>query len=532
MELNAEQQAMATTLDGVIVAIAGPGSGKTKTICQRFVNLLMAGVAQRDILSLTFTSAAAEEMGRRTGLIDTSVFRTFHSFALEMLKAERSKLSFETCETILPWEMQDYDLLFELTKEFRFKTWRTLQEKISLWKRAGITPEQAIAENPKTSTDHEYANAYDEYENRSRAQGWLDYDSLLQEAVWLLERDPEVRQRWAKRYVQVDEAQDTSEVQYRMVDLIHTGNLCCVGDTNQLIYEWRNAKPDSLKNLHQSYPGARRIFLGTNYRSTQKLVAFLKEILPEDNGIASHMVSMSEEGVDPTFTKYESEQDEVEGIIKAITDFPNSAILARTNRKLHAYQRWCTLNKIPYRFLGKKDFWEQNEIKKLLQTAKNEEHNYQGWPAQQALKDIIKRKGLIQMYERLGYDPNESNPIDNLDSIVRMAGKHQSLDAFQKHITKLTHARKARKGDPALTLATVHQAKGREWRNVYVVSCSQGVLPHVDGDLPEERRIFFVACSRAAKELHISWHNNPSMFIVKWSDQFKTAVKEVQNGEI
>jgi DNA helicase-2/ATP-dependent DNA helicase PcrA len=206
-------------------------------------------------------------------------------------------------------------------------------------------------------------------------------------------------------------------------------------------------------------------------------------------------------------------------VLAQINDPENSAIIARTNRQLFTFQRVCTMRGIKYQILGKRDFWEQNEVKKLLALAKDAKADL---PAAKVLSDLIMQHRFMEIYRHSG-NPLESNPVDNLNDIVKMAAKKGTISQFLEYIRKRTHRRKSNKG---VTLSTAHQAKGKEWKNVFVVGVEQGRLPHTEGDLSEEERIFFVACSRAALFLHISFSGSPSMFLNDFRDEIKNYSRE------
>ena len=228
------------------------------------------------------------------------------------------------------------------------------------------------------------------------------------------------------------------------------------------------------------------------------------------------MFTENEEGIDPTFVRYPDADTEVEQVLAAITDPVNTAIIARTNRQLFVFQRVCTIRGIKYKILGKKDFWELNEVKKLLGLAK-ETHDSR--PAAAVLSDLIQQHNLLNVYKHAGR-PMESNPADNLRDVVKMSAKRGTIDEFLNYLRKLTGARRSVKG---LTLSTVHQSKGRE----FIIGAHQGMMPHRDGELNEERRIFFVACTRAADTLQISFFKEPSMFLNDFRDQ----IEETDEGE-
>lgn len=510
MNLNEQQKQVVNAIDGVWVTIAGPGSGKTACMVERFLNMLTKGISMRDILNLTFTNSAATEAAQRVGLLNSEqVFRTFHSFALELIKREKVFLPYHLNETVIPVRGEDYQLLFDLTKSYSaIASFRTLQGKLSEWKRANIEPEQAL--KLAIGTEYYYALAYQDYEHICRQQGWLDFDSLMRETVNLLKDSEHARKRNQKKYLSVDECQDTDIVQFELLKLLFDGNIMVVGDENQLIYEWRSAQPGNLSNFSHTFPGAQTLYLGQNYRSTGKLVQFFKEILPVDNGLASHMMTDNDPGVEPTLLKFSDTDQEVHAVLdEASKDPENSVIIARTNRQLFDVQRAATTRGVKYRNLGKRDFWEQNEVKALLTLAK--EGPYTG-NAADGLRQLIRDHNLFNRYRHTG-DSMYSSPVENLNNVVKMAAtKGHGMSEFLNYVRKLTYGRKSHK-EKDLTLATVHQAKGREWGNVYIIGAEQGVMPHKDGELPEERRIFFVACSRAAKKLQISWSGNISMFL-------------------
>ena len=522
MILNQRQQACVDAVDGSYVVIAGPGSGKTSTLVQRYLGMLTRGIQHKDILNLTFTSAAAETMVKKAGLLDADeVFRTFHSFGIELLKKEREHLPFELCDTVIPVSMEDYHLLFELVKRYpAIKNFRVLREQISAWKRTNVTPDEA--KESAQGIDYFSAAAYEDYERECREQGWLDFDSLMRETVTLLENNDEVRSRWKRKYVAVDECQDTDEIQLRLLQLLFNGNIFLVGDINQCIFEWRSARPQNIENLNTWFPEVKTLYLGQNYRSTQSLVSFFKKILPVDNGIASHMITDNEVGVDPVIKKYSDPEEEAYWVLAQISDPTNTAILARTNRQLFTFQRICTMRNIKYQILGKKDFWEQNEVKKLLGYAKDDTSLR---PANEVLDDLIFRYRLFDIYKHA--ITKDSNPIENLNNVVKMAAGKGNVHEFMDYLRRRTHGRRSAKG---LTLSTVHQAKGREWHNVFVIGAEQGKMPHADGELAEEKRIFYVACTRAADFLHISFSGGRSMFLNDFENQIIDLSKESNDG--
>jgi superfamily I DNA/RNA helicase len=522
LQLNPDQLAGVDAVNGDYVMIAGPGAGKTRVLVERYMRMRMSGISDRDILNLTFTSSAATEMVERAGLLNSvDVFRTFHSFCLDLLKKEREFLPFPTCPTIIPVRGEQFMLMKDLLKAYPpITSYQTLNDRISEWKAGNVSVERALEEEFNSGIGYFYALAYRDYEKKSREQGWLDFDSLMKESVALLETNEDVRKRNQRKYVAVDECQDTDSTQFRLLQLLYAGNIFAVGDENQLIYEWRSAQTGNLSNFSRTFPGAKTLYLGQNYRSTGRLVEFFKKILPVDNGLGSRMVSMRPEGDPVRFIRYSDDSEEANEILNEINDrdiADDSAILARTNRQLQLIQRRAMSRNIKAEILGKKNVWQENEVKHLIELTK--EKLMDPRPAAVVMQDLIKQHRFVERYSRTKSNPMDKDPVENLNDIVRMAGrKHRetgqllTVHQFLDWLRKITFMRRT-KNEPILTLSTVHQAKGREWKYVFVAGCEQGVMPHKDGELLEEHRIFFVACSRAADELQISFVGNRSQFL-------------------
>ena len=520
--LNTEQEAAAEAIQGNVVVIAGPGTGKTTVLTNRYVRMISTHrIRPDDILNLTFTAEAAKNMVERVGLFGAKeVFRTFHSFALDLIQKEKANLPFKANDFILPQYGQDFQLLKDLMKTYpAITTFRSLKDRLAEWKASNVSPEQAMED---TYYDKKggffYASAYRDYERKCREQGWLDFDSLMRETVKLLETNNEVRSRWIKKYICVDECQDTDVVQFRLLQLIYGGNIFVVGDENQLIYEWRSAVAGNLSNFASHFPGSRTLYLGANYRSTGAIVEFLKKILPVDNGLASHMRSMREQGEKPKIVKYDNEDWEASRVLKQITDLNNTAIIARTNRQLRTVQRMAMSKGIKTMILGKKDLWQTTEVKHLIDLVKPLKTDNR--PAHEVMTQMMNQHNLTHVYRNTG-GPNEKPPVENLNDFIKLSANRGSITEFLKWLNRLTYACEAAKApgyeyrdkNPTLALTTVHQAKGREWKNVFVIGCKQGRMPHTEGEITEEKRIFFVAASRAADRLQISYDGPRSEFL-------------------
>ena len=612
--LNAFQKAVVDFRTGYAVAMAAPGSGKTVVIVQRILALLREGVQQNEILSLTFTKSGAKEMRERADLSeDTKVFSTFHSWALAFVKREAMALPFKVktdfhgvpAPLLLP--LDACRLLAKICRFLPDKVqWKDAQSFISRMKRRGVSPSQAHREM-ENDGEEKFIAAYAKYEAALREQGVLDFDSIVIETANLLRNREDVRARNQVRFVQIDEAQDTDAVQWSIIKAItqRHGNALAVGDENQGMYSWRGSESNLTSYFTSLFPSARIFPLPVNYRSTQEIVEYCKEIAPNQNETVTGLSTPNEKGVAPTFRLYTREDEEAHGVIIGCQDLGNTAILARTNRQLAAFENECANRNLRYKLLGKSGFWQQREVKdclailgavckptdtniigalkarceltKFIRKADSRDHKgvpstleamqarevgkaslysllcrYQGDGADavhnigHTLRDlrgqvsrlngtdgvrrIIERFGVLSSYdEDADKDENVDNdPRENILKLVEYAGKKKSVEEFFEWTIKVQRGLRAR--TDCLVLSTIHQSKGKEWKYVNVVGVNQDVLPHIKGELEEEKRIYFVACSRAAVKLSVSASGVPSAFIKEKLPTDKCSTIDVWEG--
>lgn len=489
---------------------AGPGSGKTTTMVGLINRLIDRGVSPSQIRALTFSKEMAttlEKRLRRTGIVST-----FHSLGYLIC----SQIEHKPVEPELR-----YRLMVRLVEQFNLD-YKQFDQFIAKMRRGNITPQEAV-----DCGEHDWglARAYGLYETQRQQEGWMDFDSMLADAVKLLEK-PEIRRNWQPKYLIVDEAQDTDDCQWRMMQLMAEtyGNITVVGDPNQAIYGFRGAMPDNLTNFQKWFPEGRYFYLGKNYRSTQTIVKFVHDNAPADTPkeLLDRMVpARSEKGARIGLKMYWTDELEAESALALAQKDPlHSVILARTNHLVGMLERLCNRHKIRYHLMGKTGFWKQTEIRKAVEALKN----YPNLTTDAALgivvPDLSKKYAVDDRTER------DNDALENLQSLIEIGRDRDYKMArdFVAYATRMMH----RRNDPnGVSISTVHQSKGGEWKNVYLIGANAKGIPHLKGDPKEEQRIYFVAISRAVDFLRISFSGTPSPYLRKYlTDEILDRLRE------
>ena len=383
-DLNAPQREAVAITEGPLLILAGAGSGKTRTLTCRVAHLLEKGVRPWNILAITFTNKAAEEMKNR--VVESAPegakvwVATFHSTCLRILRYDADRLGYQA-------EFSVYDtddsrvLMRRIIKELDYnpKEYREREvlRTISSWKNKMISVEDKEAESGGRYREERMARLYREYQKRLMAANAMDFDDLLLNAVKLFEENPDVLAKWRDRfrYVMVDEYQDTNPAQFRFVQLLaeEHRNLCVVGDDDQSIYRFRGAEIRNILSFESVFPEARVIRLEQNYRST-------KNILTAANGVIANNTTRKEKtlwsdretGAPVSWREYEDARDEARGIVKDIIaereSFPygSCAVLYRTNAQSRVLEESFVAAGVPYRLIGGVGFYERREVKDCL----------------------------------------------------------------------------------------------------------------------------------------------------------------------
>ncbi len=386
--LNTPQREAVTHMSGPLLVLAGAGSGKTRVITYRIVQLIEKGVDPKHIAALTFTNKAAGEMRERVAELlgnpsqaNKLTMGTFHSLGLQILKAERKALGYPRGFVI--YDTSDQlgvlrEILRRLGDGDRRYDVKSILTRISLAKNAFISPEEY-----EVATGDEYdaitAEVYGKYQSALRNFAAVDFDDLITEVVNLFQRNEEVCERWSNkfRYLLVDEYQDTNRAQVMMIRTLigKSNNLCVVGDDDQSIYSWRGADTGNILGFSKMFPGAKVIKLEQNYRSTPNILSAANTVISNnkdrygktlwsahDEGVSITHAIAPDSGVEARFVALEIEKLRTENQ----WPYKDFAVLYRSNLQAKIIEEEFLEKQIPYAMFGGQQFFERKEVKDLI----------------------------------------------------------------------------------------------------------------------------------------------------------------------
>lgn len=605
--LNTEQHEAASTIHGPLLIIAGAGSGKTRMICHRIAHMLERGIGQQQILALTFTNKAATEMAQRVRELTGSplpdlVTSTFHAFGLRVLKKQCHLLGYRQNFTI--YDSSDRaSLLREVMLEEQldpqaFDSEAVLQLFSDIKTERSGWPDDA----PKT-----FKTLYDAYREHMRLYNAFDFDDLLMLPLTIFDRYPQVLEEYRTHHthIMVDEFQDTSLEQYRLVQLLaaKSRNLCVVGDDDQSIYSWRGANYRNIMRFEQDFPERKEIKLERNYRSTGTILEAANTLITH-NTERKEKALWTDSGKGGLILQLRPEDEEVE-IMTVIRKMRNISyerqvgwdafgILVRTNHLIPFIENKLMLENIPCSVSGGQSFFERKEVKdtlaylrllvnpdddiaflrvvntprrgmgrstllQLRQVAERQ-HVSLSRSLQLVLEHDNDRKGkqyltmgrfhdLMETYrqalwaagtrkssilrslmEEIGYRnhllaefPGNEDAVmwryKSIETFLALFSRwEQDPDHRDQSIHEYLHmislAGRERKDDedkvPKVALMTMHASKGLEFDTVFLLAIEDHVIPHArtleenPDAIEEERRLFYVAITRARKLLCIS----------------------------
>ena len=385
--LNKPQKEAVFHTEGPLLILAGAGSGKTRVLTHRIAYLIEEkGVKPWNILAITFTNKAAEEMRQRVdslvGIGAESIWvSTFHSMCVRILRRYIDRLGYDNRFTIYDTDDQK-TLMKEVCRKTdidtkRFKE-RMLLSVISSAKNEMILPEEFELNAGGDFVQLKIAKVYKEYEAQMRANNALDFDDLLVKTVQLLETQPDVRENYQERfrYIMVDEYQDTNTVQFRLVSLLagKYRNLCVVGDDDQSIYKFRGANIRNILDFEKEFSDAKVIKLEQNYRSVGNVLEVANSVIRNNKGRKEKTLwTDNEKGEKIRLRQFDTAYDEAQFIAEDIKDetaqganYSDHAVLYRTNAQSRLLEEKFVAMNIPYKIVGGINFYSRREIKDVL----------------------------------------------------------------------------------------------------------------------------------------------------------------------
>ncbi|HEY1352261.1 MAG TPA: UvrD-helicase domain-containing protein [Ktedonobacteraceae bacterium] len=622
--LNEPQREAVTTTEGPVLIMAGPGSGKTRVITHRIAYLVrQQKISPWRILAVTFTNKAAREMRERleqlVGLNESKEMHigTFHAICARVLRAEADYLApLGLNRSFAIFDVDDQTALIkQAIKELNLdeKQYRpaTIQSLISRAKNEMLTPERMEAQATRY-IEEVAARVYNQYQRLLSANNGADFDDLLMltERLWRSESGvlKRYQQRW--HYIHVDEFQDCNLPQYKLIRLLGygtderhegTGNVCVVGDDDQMIYTWRGASAENVVRFERDFPDRRLVLLEQNYRSTQNILDAARNIV-QRNRLRKEKHLWTALGTGAKISLHEAYDEEEEGLWTAreiqrllargdADKRGDIAVMYRTNVQSRALEEQFMRANIPYKVIGSRKFYERKEIKDmlaylrllanpyddlsflrivnvpnrkiglkttgelqrraseeriaLLEAAQRSQHyptlNKSAQTAlggfcalladfQEAIKLLRLPELLDRIAERSGYGPELRETPEgeerwsNVLELRRMADDYSeietpvALELYLENVALVGGADTTQTGEngtliqeenkDAVTLITLHAAKGLEYPVVFIVGMDEGSLPHsrsVDKpeQLEEERRLAYVGFTRAMQRLYL-----------------------------
>jgi len=622
-QLNQSQMKAVSNLQGPMMVIAGPGSGKTRVLTYRIAHLIKSGVDSFNILALTFTNKAAKEMQNRIETIVESHearnlwIGTFHSVFSKMLRIEAEKINYTSNFTIYD-TADSKSLIKSIIKEMGldkdcYKT-SVIQNRISRLKNNFISPEiyensPELLQNDKIAKRDDFGSIYQKYNQRCFKSGAMDFDDLLLNTYYLINKFPDVLYKYQNKfqYILVDEYQDTNHVQYLIIKKLAAlnENICVVGDDAQSIYSFRGANIQNILSFKVDYPDFKTFKLEQNYRSTSNIVNLANSLITHNKKqIRKKVWTKNSQGEKTIVCKTLNDNEEGRIVANSIfelhhkkkVDWKDYAVLYRTNAQSRSLEESLRKKNIPYKIYGGLSFYARKEVKdvlayfrlcinpndeealkriinyptrgigtttlqKLIIAANNfgvsiwkvilNLEKYEVKINQGTVKKLMQFTTLINSYivqkdnldaytlaEQIAktsgvfhnlYSDKTIEGISRFENLQELLNgikdfsekaeeDRNTLEFFMQDVALLTDADNEKEDDyNKVILMTVHAAKGLEFPYVFVVGLEEHLFPSMmtldsrDG-LEEERRLFYVAITRAEKRLFLSY----SLSRFKW----------------
>ncbi len=615
--LTTSQEEAVRCIEGPLLILAGAGSGKTKVITHRIGYMIAEGISPEEIVAVTFTNKAANEMLERVeNLLGDWIkgrphISTFHSFCAKILRIYGEHIGIASNFTI--YDTADVGRLIKsICSEVILPEGLTpgkIANIISYLKTRCIGPEEIEKVVERSSyTVSTLKKVYAKYEKRMSENNGLDFSDLLIKAIKLLEvseAKEKIQRRY--RYLLIDEYQDTNRLQYLLANKLieHTRNICATGDPDQSIYSWRGADIRNILDFEKDYPDAKILFLENNFRSTGIILQAANSLIKHNKDRKEKvLVPVKGRGDKIKVFECEDELDEVNRVVEIIKEVRRSgipyseiAVMSRVNVLFGNIERGLAVEEIPYQLARGVGFFQRKEIKDVLAYMRvlvnpNDQISLEriintpargiGAQAQGTLKryaeinmislyqavmqaseieelgkskenvirfanlithlkdmvsrtksvkeivkEIITQTGLYEYYRMQGLKanrPDEVSPSAYLDEFVEIAEGYEeeaeegvSLEDFLSQLALVSDIDTMNLNEDRVNLLTMHSAKGLEFEVVIIIGAEENIIPHVlslnsigGKEIEEERRLFFVAITRAKSRVYICWANRRS----------------------
>lgn len=601
--LNEEQLAPLKQIDGAVLVTAGAGSGKTRLLTHRVAYLIEhEGVSPFNILAITFTNKAAGEMKERISKMVAGADRvwisTFHSMCAKILRMDINYLPPFTKDFSIYSESDSDKVVKEVLAERGIsddKIKKELVYHISNWKNNGQSYMDYIQTHESEYDMRKIGSMMLAYDEKLAKNNALDFDDLLVKTVELFTKNPDVLDKYARRfeYILVDEFQDTNLVQYNLVKMLASvyKNVFAVGDEDQCIYSWRGANFQNIFNFKKDFEGASTYKLERNYRSTNEIISVANNVIKHNSSrLDKNMWTDKNGGEKPTLYNAYDERDEALYVAKTISslksegyDYDDIAVLMRMNSLSRSVEEALLSYNIPHRIFGGFKFYERAEIKNIVAylrlfvnpkddisfariinfpkrgigdgtLAKLGELNKNCSLLENCIGEEIKTSALYKKFQpfaevfnnvklksqkplssfveevlnefnvRDSYNQNIEEDVDkimNIDQFVASVKEFEALNPdaglneFLENITLSSENDEIGQGG-AVTIATVHAVKGLEFKVVFVIGLEEGIFPIKRAtsitDIEEERRLMYVALTRAEERLFLSHASKRYMY--------------------
>jgi DNA helicase II / ATP-dependent DNA helicase PcrA len=536
--LDEQQRAAAEAVRGPVCILAGAGTGKTRTITHRIAYGVHLGeYVPEQVLAVTFTARAAGELrGRLSALgVGGVQARTFHAAAMRQLRYFAPRVLGGPMPELIENKLR---VVAGAATRNRLTTDRTslrdLASEIEWAKTTLATPEEYPARAAAAGRDLPFdatavAAVYRSYEEAKSRDGALDFEDLLLVTAYAIEEHPDVARevRAQYRHFVVDEYQDVNPLQQRLLDAWLGGRaeVCVVGDPNQTIYSFTGADPEYLLGFADRYGDAEVVKLERDYRSTPQVVGLANKLIskaPPRRGLPGlRLLGQRAEGPAPKFVEHPDEPAEAAAVARACRELIDSglpaseiAVLFRINAQSQVYESALTDLGVPYVLKGGERFFERPEIREavLLLRGAAAGGNEPG-SLVPAVRDVLASTGWVEHRPPPGGTARDrwQSLAALVDLAVDLVAEQPTLDlaGFVAHLAERANAQHAPTVQ-GVTLASMHAAKGLEWDAVFVVGLVDGVVPIAQSQsrpeaVEEERRLLYVAVTRAREQLTLSW---------------------------